>query len=34
MDDQQLTFWNSNYGIDESLFAPTYQFSSYDHFRL
>ncbi|KAL9314211.1 hypothetical protein ACSQ67_019663 [Phaseolus vulgaris] len=33
MENQQLTFWNSNYEIDENPFAPTCQFSSYDYFR-
>ncbi|XP_052732383.1 protein RKD1-like [Vigna angularis] len=32
MENQQLTFWNSNYQIDENSFAPTCQFS-YDYFR-
>lgn len=33
MENHQLTFWNSNYQIDENSFAPTCQFSSYDYFR-
>ncbi|CAJ1975291.1 unnamed protein product [Sphenostylis stenocarpa] len=33
MENQQLTFWKSNYEIDENPFAPTYQFSIYDYCR-
>ncbi|KAG5035450.1 hypothetical protein GLYMA_04G169000v4 [Glycine max] len=31
MENQQLTFWKSNYEIDDYPFAPTCQFSSYDY---
>ncbi|RDX72625.1 Protein RKD1, partial [Mucuna pruriens] len=33
MENQQFTFWKSNYDIDENPFAPTCQFSSYDYSR-